>query len=243
MQEYNRFNLICKTFKYFFMDSEQKTNSDETIESSGQHEVQHKPASRVTILAAKRKFWIEWECYLDQNPDEKGLEKLKEYLLDYIANYLDELARKKQGKHYRKMADLANNVNQEIFGAIEEESKIVFAPRKHPRNVPEDALEVLGFQQWEKQKREWDAIDENKYTALVLENTKGEGEEKYILKYTPYTKKWINILHTNWERVSEAYPVFSFQGWFINHKNVRLTDAGSENRGSMNPPPPPPPPQ
>src|SRR6516225_9958542 len=44
---------------------------------------------------AKRKFWIEWECIFDLPPSPKDLADADNHMRIYIANYLDDLFKKK----------------------------------------------------------------------------------------------------------------------------------------------------
>jgi hypothetical protein len=90
--------------------------------------------------------------------------------------------------------------------------------------------------------KSWQQIDEQVYINAVKEN-EIPIPDKHQLKYTLYSKKWINIYEHKLVHVSDSYLVFSYQGWFETKNRVRLTDESGENRGSMNPPNPPPPPK
>jgi len=210
----------------------------------------NEPKKTVTRLSAKRKYWVEWECLFDKFPTEDQQEKLKEELKAYIENYLDLLARGDYGKAIPKTAgDSQYSSEPNVIDQIHDEIETLFSENSDTQqksydntSSPKGRGEKLEFSVWDI--KSWQQIDEQSYIKIVKENEDKDKESvKLPLKYTLYSKKWINIYEHKLVHVSDSYLVFSYQGWFETKNRVRLTDESGENRGSMNPPNPPPPPK
>ena len=211
--------------------------SEGTKHSSSEH--RGNPNKKVTRLSAKRKYWVEWECLFDKFPTKDQQEKLKDELKAYIKNYLEQLASGNYelagGKTSPKMgSDSESSTEPSVIDVIHDEIETMFSDNS------QDSQQKLEFSVWDS--KSWLQIDEQMYIKAVKENESRESD-KLPLKYTLYSKKWIDIFEDKLVHVSDSYLVFSYQGWFETKNRVRLTDASGENRGSMNPPNPPPPPK
>ena len=194
---------------------------------------------------------MEWECLFDKFPTDDQQEKLKQELKDYIENYLDKLVSYKHEVLTNMKAKMQENDDAQFPGSdkideIEKEINetfpgIIIAKGQQGQVDKKDLL--INFSKWDKDNKNWTTIDKPDYGRAVIQNFGSNSGEKTTLKYTVYTKKWIDIFKHKLVRVSDTYLVFSYQGWFETKNRVRLTDASGENRGSMNPPNPPPPPR
>jgi hypothetical protein len=201
---------------------------------------------RVTRLAAKRKYWIEWECLFDKFPTAKQLESLHEELKKYIENYLNQLTLEKShlatGKVVPKsLSQSENPSSKNVIYDMHEEIETFFSEMagdlsKNP-NQQKDSMnrEALEFSEWDN--GSWSNLNEDGYIDRVTFNEKKDEEKDIVgkkipLKYTLYSRKWIDIFKHRWERVSDSHLVFSYQGWFETKNRVRLTEA-SEKTGAQ----------
>jgi len=207
---------------------------------------------RVTLLSAKRKYWIEWECALDKFPTEDQLEVLDKKLRKYIKKYLDRVSSHKYRDIRKQETEFGMNVeggstSGGIFNDIETVIKDAFQDliKTKDLELEDDKGEenknkvLIEYARWDGD--EWTTVSKKEYGNAVLKNISDDSSNPAeILKYTVYTRKWIDIFKHEWHRVSDAHLVFSYRGWFVTKNNIRLT---SEGRGTMNPPDPPPPPK
>jgi hypothetical protein len=229
--------IILLTNKSTFMNKafEHTMESGDTQTSISSDETDTK--DKVTLLSAKRQYWIEWECLLDKFPTQGQLKKLNKKLREYIANYLDELVSHKYEIICERDARDPKKVDRGSLGAgifdqIEMDIREAF------ESDQENKLSIE-FNKWEIDR--WTTLDKSEYAKAAVENIGIDSpDKKHVLKYTVYTRKWMEIFEHDWQRVSDSHLVFSYRGWFVTKNNIRLTN---ENRGSMNPPPPPPPPR
>jgi hypothetical protein len=193
------------------------------------------------IFVAKRKYWIEWECLFDKHPSEGDLKQVKKDLEQYIRNYLNELftgKMKSKGYPVAHGVKLPDAVGKFIDGFFDGASGSGSVPSKSIGTA--SALEYLRY---DEEKFLWEEIEATEYDKTVQANLALPVEQKRkSLRFNYFSAKWMDLLQTEWKEVSGSQSVFSFRGWFEGKNHLRLSDAGAENKGSVNPPPPPPPP-
>ena len=196
-------------------------------------------------FVAKRKYWIEWHLMFDKFPskDFKDLDAIHKYLEKYIENYLNKYF---QNNHAIKGPGMKNslgksNPTQTIPKDLVEFIHDFFDGSPGAKLMQDTSDQFLEYFKWEK--NDWEPTDSIDYEKIVTKNiAQTDPEKKQALYYNVYTKYWMKLFKHDWIEVSGSQNVFSYVGWFEGKNNIRLSEAGSENKGTMNPPSPPPPP-
>jgi hypothetical protein len=194
---------------------------------------------------AKRKYWIEWHLLFDKYPskDYKDLDAIRDDLKKYIENYLNKYFEKNHNekKPGTKSASGAMYATSELPKQLVEFVNDFFGWDPASKSKQDATDPFFEYFKWEK--NDWVLTDSKDYEAIVGKNLDAtKPENKQALYYNAYTKYWMKLFKCDWIEVSGSQYVFSFVGWFEGKNNIRLSDAGAENRGTMNPPSPPPPP-
>ncbi|HYJ37780.1 MAG TPA: hypothetical protein VEV87_04155, partial [Chitinophagaceae bacterium] len=199
---------------------------------------------------AKRQYWIEWECTLDKFPTKTQLDQLNEKLRNYISEYLDKLARYKYEVISKQEAEFRKSIEGTASAGIFKENELEILEAFKGLIVPKDLRsekeaeendDKLAIEYSQLENGEWVNLNLKRYANAAVKNIAVEAPgEKKILKFTVYTKKWMEIFKHRWRRVSDSHLVFSYRGWFVTKNRIRLT---SEGRGTVTPPDPPPPPK
>ena len=198
---------------------------------------------------AKRKYWIEWHFAFDKFPTPSDREEFKKLLLTYVKNYLNKyfaVCHTAKGPGMKSMSGAVNPA-QTIPTQLADDVHDFFhdASSKAKKSASDTSDQFLEYFIWDKNAVEWTPTDSKNYESKVAANLKEpDVTKKQALSFNVHTKTeyWMGLLKIEWEEVSGSQFVFTLRGWFEGKNNIRLSDEGAQNKGTMNPPPPPPPP-